>query len=228
MDLKKKPFVIFLIAFIAGSIQFYVMSLIFGSGFFMAFAKLTDGWILCVLFAMDFHLVYVMWNAKEKITPVYIAMQVLLFINVASFCFASVTVNKMFSTAGLAISVFTGILAGVLPFIVNAIKAKRAGNTDNGKALDEASIQRDWEKFRRRVMRKAPEDRGSDLEAYLAFKLIGDNIYGGIDLSRPLLVGLDDDKTVAITIARAEGEEDFGVTAEDIYDAKKYIADLLG
>ena len=230
MDYKKKPFVIFLIAFLVATVEFFAVSLIFGSGFFMAFAKITDGWIFGILLLMAMHLVYVIWNDREKITPVYIAMQVLLYINVISFAFASVTANRMFSLIGLAVSVFTGILAGVLPYLVSLIKAKRDQHGTHGKALNEASVQSEWSRTRKSCMNLAPEKKIAKLEKKLAFKLNGDSFYNGIDMNRPLLEGLVDDKPVAVTVAVATQpgkSEELGITAEDIEQAKLYIEQIV-
>lgn len=214
-----------LAAFLIASAVFCAISLIFGAGLFGAFAKLTDGLIFGILVMMAYDLLRRLAMKEGKVTKTYVAMQVLLLVNVVAFAMASVTTSRTFSLAGLAISAVAGISAGVLPYIVNHIQALRGDvAVDDEKGITAQDLQDEWARNRSRIVSAGSvESKRKMLERMLAYRCIGDSIYGALDLERPLIVYKDADGTAyALSIAAAK---DKGVT--DTAEASEYVDRLL-
>lgn len=228
---KKRPFILFLIAFASATIIFSLISLVLGAGIFGTFSKVTDGWIFGILILQCYDFTRKVAFEKFKVTKTYISMQILILLNVICFSFASTTSDATFSLLGLAGALLFGIAAGILPVIVNRIKGNGAvADYEDTQANDESSYQKDWARIRSRIIDKEPSKQIEILKDCLGFKLVGDDIYGALDLSQPLITGTlnSDGTTLGFTVNSAEkaGSE---VTIADgvIESAVSYIESVV-
>lgn len=229
MSNRTKTLLSILVAFLIASVLFCTISLVFGAGLFGAFAKLTDGLIFGVLVMMVYDLLSRLVFKERTVTKTYIAILVLLLINVTAFAMASVTVNRTFSIAGLAISAVTGISAGVLPYIVEHFKARRGDVAlDDKEELTAQDLQNEWAKSRSKVVSASnTESKRKLLERLLAYRCIGDSIYGALDLEKPLIVYKDANGNLyALSVASAK-DKGIAEDSAEMKEAKAYIETLL-
>lgn len=215
----KKRLIVLTLAFLTATVLFVALAMLFGSSLLTSFFKITDGWIFGILFMCAFDVLKKVF-AKDKFSKTYIVMMCLLFVNVATFSFASTTTNHNFAIGGIAVSLFTGLCAILLPFVVNYIQRNRDGDNTSCKSVDEKAIQEAWIRLSNR-MRGMTDDRKKEvLREKLAFRLIGDNIYNGIDLTRPMV------SCNGCCMTVKAGKEN-GADNDAILDAEKYIDSLI-
>lgn len=228
MSTRTKTLIVILAAFLISSAIFCAISLVFGAGLFGAFAKLTDGIIFGILLMMGYDLLSRLILRKEKITKTYVAMQILLLINVTAFAMASVTTNRTFSIIGLAIFVLSGLSAGILPYLIDYIKARRGDIVaDTEKKLSASDIQSLWVKQRAKIVSASSiETKRKLLERFLAYKCVGDTIYGELDMNNPLIIHEANGTMYALSVKSAL-DAGYSETSTEITDARAYINKLL-
>lgn len=218
----KKQTTRIVLAFIAASIVFAVIALCTGSGFFDVFAKITDGWIFGVLVMIAYDVITRLVMNRESINWVYIAMIVLIFINVVSFSVASETDSRTVLIAGLSVAAFFGAAAGLLPSVVSYIKAKRTGSSTDGEIATIEEAQVNWIKLRTKLLGKKPEKQKAILYKELLFKLKEDKFTNELNPEAPLISY----QGLAYTVEAAEATREIPV--ELINKAKAYIDMLIG
>lgn len=225
MSDRTKRLISILVGFLLASVIFCVLSVLFGAGVFGTFAKLTDGFIFGILVMMCYDLASRLIQRKETITKVYVAMQILLLVNVSAFAMASVTTNRMFSIAGLAVFVLTGVCAGVLPYVVDYIKNRRSSSAIvNQKELSADAIQAEWVKQRSKILAASKkETRVKMLRRCLAYCLVGDSIYGALDLEQPFIVYTDTDGVSYALSVESALDKGYSESNTEVANAITYI-----
>nr|WP_297653377.1 hypothetical protein [uncultured Prevotella sp.] len=221
--IKKKSFLLMLVAFVSATLIFGLLSFVFGEDLWGIFTKLTDGWIFGVLFMLAFDITKRVVTDKESITKTYIVMVVLIFLNVVSFFTASYAKTLNWLIAGIACAVVFGVTAGLLPSVVNYIKNRRDGFSPNGKkAFTTDDIQNEWIKVRAKLVKAKDEKAKKEiLYGFLAFRLKDDSIYNELDINQPLIK----QDSFAMTVNSATKS---GVVSEDSIDqAKSYIDSII-
>ncbi len=218
----RKPFIMIMVAFLLATLVFGVLSLCFGEPLWGIFAKLTDGWLFGVLFMLAFDLTKRLATERDTITPTYIVMAVLIVLNIISFFSASYARDIKWAMAGIAGAVVFGVTAGVLPSIVNAVKAHRDSATAGGKnPIGANEAQEDWVKTRAKLLNKSDEMQEAILYRTLAFRTKEDSLFGELDIAHPLILNAEG---LAMSVYAAEKDET--VKPEDIANAKAYIKTL--
>lgn len=225
--LKNKQFIRIVLAFLAASAVFAILALLQGATAFDVFAKLTDGWIFGVLLMIAYDVITRLVTDKDSIGWVYLVMLGLLFVNVCTFSFASETANNTVFVTCLAVSVFSGIAAGVFPTIVAHLQARRAGNAHGGETKAGEDLQAEWIKLRAKLEGKKPEVKRKYLCKFLAFRVKDNNINNDLDFSAPLIpfsmVGED---ALCYTVNAAMETRE--IPYELIDNAMKYIDSIIG
>ena len=210
----KKKILTFGLAFVVATIVFSVISMVFGSDLFVTFTRLTDGWIFGVLL-LCFYDMFRRLCEGERLTKTYIAVQCLFLVNVVAFSYASTSVSTYW--AGVA-----GVFAVALPYIVRYIEDRRADNNDSDGEVDEDTLQKEWNTFVSKLMKISDKNRQKELlQKKLAFRLIGDNIFNALDVSRGMVVVDDLSMTVEMAVKN-------GVEQSKIDEANAYIDKLIG
>jgi len=182
----KRNLLVLTIAFLCSTLIFAGISMIFGASLFTAFCKLTDGWIFGVLFMCAYDMLSRAFKG-EKFTKTYIAMMILFFANVVLFSFASSTDDQTRAVVGLCLSLFTGVCAIILPFLIHFIEGRRDSNNNGTGNIDADTMQKEWAKLRKHVLKMSKEKATEVLKEKLAFRLVGDSIYGALDLTRGMV-----------------------------------------
>lgn len=219
---KNKNVFSFLLAFLATSVVFFFYFVVLGAGWFGSFGRLTDGWILAIAVFTVYDLIHRLINEKETITKVYIAMIVLMLMSVFSFTWSTVQVKPAFLLSGVAIAVFLGAVAGLLPRIVSLIKGNRADDSDDGKAFSPEELQKKWTLLRVKLMKtEKKEKKVKLLEENLLFKPVDDDINNALDLERPLIIR----QGIAYLVSTAEKDEGL---SKEVGNARAYINNLVG
>lgn len=225
--LKNRQFIRIVLAFLAASAVFAILALLQGATAFDVFAKLTDGWIFGMLLMIAYDVLTRLVTDKISINWVYLVMIGLLVVNVSTFSFASETSSNTVFASCIAISVFTGISAGVFPSLVAYIKAKRAGNAHNGETAAGENLQAEWIKLRAKLTGKSKDEQAKYLHKYLAFRVKDNNICNDLDFSAPLIpftrVG---EEPLYYTVNAALDTRE--IPFELIENAKKYIESIIG
>lgn len=219
---KHKNVFSFLLAFLATSVVFFFYFVALGSGWFGAFGRITDGWILAVAVFTVYDLINRLLNERETITKVYIAMVVLMLMSVFSFTWSTVQAKPAFLLSGVAIALFFGAVAGLLPRVVALIKGTGAGNADDSKAYTPEQLQEKWAVLRIKLLKTAKKEKKIKLlEDNLLFKPLNDDINNSLDLNRPLIIK----DGVAYLVSVVDGKAEFSTEVEN---AKHYIESLIG
>ncbi len=186
----KKNLLVMTIAFIGATILFCGVSLLFGETLMSTFLRATDAWLGIVAYMVVVSVVVRIAN-KLEFTKTYIAMIALFLANFVLFFYASSTPSQTGAVVGLSTSLGCGLLGIALPFITDAIKNHR-GDSDNGsRGVDTDAMQKEWQKLRAHVLKMDKAKRVATLKEKLAFRLVGDSLYGSLDLARGM-VTVDD------------------------------------
>ncbi len=219
---KHKNVFSFMLAFLATSVVFFFYFVVLGSGWFGAFGRLTDGWILAIAVFTVYDLVNRLINAKETITKVYIAMVVLMLSSVFSFTWSTVQAKPAFLLAGVAFALFLGAVAGLLPRVIALIKGTRTSDSDDSKAYTAEQLQEKWALLRIKLLKTDKKEKKVKLlEENLLFKPLNDDINNSLDMERPLIFK----DGVAYLVSVVEDKEDF---KDEVATAKSYIESLIG
>ena len=217
----KKKILTFGLAFVVATIVFSIISMVFGSDLFVTFTRLTDGWIFGVLL-LCFYDMFRRLCEGERLTKTYIAVQCLFLVNVVAFSYASTSVSTYWAGVALLISFVSGVSAIALPYIVGYIEDRRADNNDPDGEVDEDTLQKEWNTFVSKLMKISDKNRQKELlQKKLAFRLIGDNIFNALDVSRGMVVVDDLSMTVEMAVKN-------GVEQSKIDEANEYIDRLIG
>ena len=88
--------------------------------------------------------------------------------------------------------------------------------------MDEDTLQKEWNTFVSKLMKISDKNRQKELlQKKLAFRLIGDNIFNALDVSRGMVVVDDLSMTVEMAVKN-------GVEQSKIDEANEYIDRLVG
>lgn len=224
-DFMKRPFVRLFLAFIASCVLFTVLGLVFGFSILDIFFKITDGWIFGVLFLTAFDLFSKIAKHKDRITPVYITMLVLILLNVAMFFTASVTTDVKVCYATLALALLFGLSAGICSF-VPFVREKKQAKKEKLENLTEEDLQKIWIKIRAKLVNVSDEKKLEILKGFLAYKPYADNINNALDFSQPMiLVKNPEGETKATSIS---GAISLGVAEAELTTHVAYLKQLIG
>lgn len=186
---KHKNVFSFMLAFLATSVVFFFYFVVLGSGWFGAFGRLTDGWILAIAVFTVYDLVNRLVNEKETITKVYIAMVVLMLSSVFSFTWSTVQAKPAFLLSGVAFALFLGAVAGLLPRIVSLFKGSGNNSSDDSEAYSTEQLQEKWALLRIKLLKTEKKEKKIKLlEENLLFKPLNDDINNSLDFERPLIL----------------------------------------
>lgn len=217
----KKKILTFGLAFVVASLIFAGISLVFGSDLFVTFTRLTDGWIFGVLFICLYDMFRRLCEG-ERLTKTYIAVQCLFLVNVVTFSFASTTESASDAIIALIVSAVAGVAAVSLPYIVDYIESRRADCDRSDGKVDEDTLQREWNAFVTKVLKFDSKEKQKELlQKKLAFRLVGDNIFNALDITR----GMVEDNGLSMTVEMAVKN---GVSQDKINDANAYIEKIIG
>ncbi len=186
----KKNLLVMAIAFIGATILFCGVSLLFGETIMSTLMRATDAWLGIVAYMVIVSVVVRIAN-KLEFTKTYIAMIALFLANFVLFFYASSTQSQTGAVVGLFTSLGCGLLGIALPFITNAIQNHRGGGNNGTGSVDTDTMQKEWQKLRAHVLKMDKEKKVATLKEKLAFRLVGDSIYGSLDLTRGM-VTVDD------------------------------------
>ncbi len=220
-SVMRRPFIRCLLSFTVASVVFAILALCTtGTDFLFTVQRITDGWVFGILFLLAFDILSKLAKHKERITAVYIAMCIMVLGGVIMFSIASVSGSFAVSVGCLAGAVLLGLGAGICIFVPYVREKKEMKQ----KMLEELStpdgIQRQWIKIRARMLHLDAEKQKKILYSFLPTKLVGDTIYGSLDISQPFfkVKEADSEKAVPLDAAKKLGF--------DVAEAKEYI-DLL-
>lgn len=224
VHLMKRPFIRLLLAFITASVLFGIIAMIFGASFFEVFFKITDGWIFGILFMSAFDLYSKLTKHPERITPLYIVRLASALIAAVMFCMAGMVDDIRVCYIGL---VLAGLFFGVasISILIPFAKEKKAKAMEL-KEFSPEDYQKRWAILREKMAKLAPEKQEELLEKFLLFRLVNDDIYNNVDISKPLfaLTG-EDGAPNYVPVSRAQ---EFGIPEAEVEAAREYIKELVG
>ena len=214
----KKNLLIMALAFIGATLLFAGVSLIFGETLISTFMRTTDAWLGMVAYMCVCSLV-VRIVEKAKFTKTYIGMMVMFLANFVLFYYASTTTVSTNALVALIVSLACGVCGILLPFIVHAIENRRNGNSDDSGSVDTDAMQKQWQKLRKHVLKMDTEKKIEVLKEKLAFRLVGDSLYGALDFTRGMVS--TDDKSMTF-----EAGLENNVSPAILEEAENYIKSL--
>lgn len=214
----KKNLLIMALAFIGATLLFAGVSLIFGETLISTFMRTTDAWLGMVAYMCVCSLV-VRIVEKAKFTKTYIGMMVMFLANFVLFYYASTTAVATNALVALIVSLACGVCGILLPFIVHAIENRRNGNSDDSGSVDTDAMQKQWQKLRKHVLKMDTEKKIEVLKEKLAFRLVGDSLYGALDFTRGMVS--TDDKSMTF-----EAGLENNVSPAILEEAENYIKSL--
>lgn len=221
----RRPFIRCLISFAAASVLFSLLAICTtGFDFVSIIQRITDGWVFGIMFLLAFDVISKIAKHRDRINAVYITMCVLVLASIVMFSIASVSESFAVCIGCLAAAVFLGLGAGICIFVPYVREKKEMKE----KMLEELStpdgIQRRWVKVRARILNMDAEKQKKILYAFLPTKLVGDSIYGSLDVESPFFrVREADGSEKAVPYDTAKS---LGWSEDALKEAKDYI-DLI-
>lgn len=214
----KKNLLIMALAFVGATLLFAGVSLIFGETLMSTFMRITDGWLGIVAYMCVCSFV-VRVVEKAKFTKTYIFMMILFLANFVLFFYASSTSNSTHALVAVITSLACGACGIVLPFAVHAIESHRGDNNDGTGSIDTDAMQKQWQRLRKHVLKMSTEKKIEVLKEKLAFRLVGDSLYGALDFTRGMVT--TDDKAMTF-----EAGLENSISPVVLEEAENYIKSL--
>lgn len=214
----KKNLLIMALAFVGATLLFACVSLLFGETLLSTFMRATDAWLgMVALMCVGSFVTRIV--GKAKFTKTYIIMMVLFLANFVLFFYASSATDSTYALVAVITSLACGVCGIVLPFIVHAVESHRNGDSDGTGSVDTDAMQKQWQKLRKHVLKMDTDKKVEVLKEKLAFRLVGDSLYGALDFTRGMVA--TDDKAMTFEAGLANS-----VSPTILEEAENYIKSL--